>query len=45
MDSKRYINNKPYSDKELETETILYRKDILHYLKSIGNRSEEELSI
>lgn len=45
LDSKHIIDNKPYSDENLETQSILNRRDILQYLEGKGNWSEEELSI
>jgi len=45
LDPKYVEDNKPHSDDALITQSILNRRDILQYLKCLGNWSEQELGI
>lgn len=45
LDSRYLVDNKPYSDEEIKTQSILNRRDLLQYLKGMGIWSEKELGV
>lgn len=45
LDPKHLADNESYAAEEIETQSILNRKDIVNYLKGTGDWSEKELGV